>query len=319
MTFTLWLKLLRDVYVPLLVVALLLLGYETLWVLVTERITTRVAPLFESAGVTIEFIQKLLFRGAGEVIQAVLGGQPLEFQDPKQLLPVGYIHPLVQAILCIWAIGRASGAVAGEIDRGTMELLLAQPLACTRLLLAHLAVDLTVIPVLCLSMYAGTLLGLAIAGPFAVDAQDFRDMGLTPPEHLPVLEVDASMIPPGLLNTAALAFALSGLTMWLSARGRFRWWVVGQAVVLVLVMFIINVLGQLWDAITFLRPLSVFYYYQPQKIMLQGRWTVEVGEVWNGGEPLLALNVVAVLLAVGAAGYLLAWRTFTRRDIPAPL
>ena len=45
------------------------------------------------------------------------------------MLSIGYVHPLVQIIFCIWAVGRASGAVAGELDRGTMELLLAQPLS----------------------------------------------------------------------------------------------------------------------------------------------------------------------------------------------
>ena len=45
------------------------------------------------------------------------------------MLSIGYVHPLMQTIFCIWAVGRASGAIAGEMDRGTMELLLAQPLA----------------------------------------------------------------------------------------------------------------------------------------------------------------------------------------------
>ena len=39
------------------------------------------------------------------------------------MLSIGYVHPLVQTIFCVWAVGRASGALAGELDRGTMELL----------------------------------------------------------------------------------------------------------------------------------------------------------------------------------------------------
>lgn len=319
MTFALWRKLLRDLRVPLLVVALLLLAFEMLWVLVTERVTTQIAPIFEAAGFSIDLLRSLLFQGAGQIVQAVLGGEPLRFEDPQQFLPLGYVHPLVQTILCVWAIGRAGAAIAGELDRGTMELLLAQPLARSKLILAHFLVDLTVIPILCLSMYAGTQLGLAIAEPFAVEAQDFQELNLEPPEELPVLEVDASVIPRGLWNVAALLFGLSGLTMWLSSRGRWRWWVIGQAVVLVLIMFIINVLGQLWDAILFLRPLSLFYYYQPPRIMLSDDWTIDLGDSWNGGEPWFEVNVVVLLAAVGAIGYLLAWRTFTRRDLPAPL
>ena len=83
----------------------------------------------------------------------------------------------------------------------------------------------------------------------------------------------------------------------------------------VLVMFIVNVLGQLWGAMAPLRPFSVFYYYQPQKIMLKGDWSVELGNVWNGGEPLLALNVVVVLFAMGALGYLAAYDSRHLKDL----
>ena len=53
-------------------------------------------------------------------------------------------------------MGRASGAIAGEIDRGTMELLLAQPIRRSQVILAHLLVDLSRRAALCLSMWVGT-------------------------------------------------------------------------------------------------------------------------------------------------------------------
>jgi ABC-2 type transport system permease protein len=114
-------------------------------------------------------------------------------------------------------------------------------------------------------------------------------------------------------------FAVSGYTMWISAAGRFRWRTLGIAVLLTLVQFLINVIGQLWDAAAPLRPFTVFFYYQPQSIILSGRWTTDVGQVWNSGQPLLALNVVAVLVSVGLVGYAMALWTFARRDLPAPL
>jgi len=82
-------------------------------------------------------------------------------------------------------------------------------------------------------------------------------------------------------------------------------------------MFVANVLGQLWDSAGFVRPFTVFYYYQPQRIMLRGEWLTDLGAVWGGGR--LAVPVVGVLLTTGAVGYLLALRIFTRRDLPAPL
>src|SRR5262249_4643081 len=127
------------------------------------------------------------------------------------------------------------------------------------------------------------------------------------PDKPETLEVNGGSQFPALANLAALAFAISGITMAISASGRSRWKVIGIAVLVTLVMFIANVLGQLWDGVDFLRPFTVFYYYQPQKIMLRGEWS-------TGPIP-----VVGMLLAVGAVGYAIALRVFMRRDLPAPL
>ena len=84
------------------------------------------------------------------------------------------------------------------------------------------------------------------------------------------------------------------------------------------VQFLVNVIGQLWDGLAFLRPFSVFYYYEPQSINLRGVWTVDPGLAWSG-RPLISVNVILVLVLVGAIGYAMALRTFVKRDIPAPL
>jgi ABC-2 type transport system permease protein len=67
-----------------------------------------------------------------------------------------------------------------------------------------------------------------------------------------------------------------------------------------------------------LRPLTVFYYYQPQQVIISGNWCVNFSE-WNGGTALVRVPMPLVLYGVGVIGYLLALRTFTRRDLPAPL
>jgi ABC-2 type transport system permease protein len=228
------------------------------------------------------------------------------------------MHPLVQAIICIWAIGRGAGAIAGEIDRGTMELLLAQPVARRKIVLAHLLVDLTAIPLLCLALFVGLRVGVWIVGDFTVDEDVYKVMKVPVPKVLPTYSVNPNVILPGLINTAALFFAVSGFTMWLSSAGRSRTKVQGYAIMLTLTMFLVNVIGQLWDGMSFLRPFSVFYYYQPQAINMKDAWTVDPG-VAITGHPWAALNVIGVLGLVGAVGYAMALRTFVRRDVPAPL
>src|SRR5262249_30989638 len=175
----------------------------------------------------------------------------------------------------IWAIGRSAGAISGEIDRGTMELLMAQPLARFRIVLAHLLVDLMTIPLLCLGMWGGTWLGTWLFGMLQIGAS------IDDANH-----VNPVLFAPGLLNAAALLFAVTGYTMWLSSAGRFRGRVLSASILITLVQYLINVLGQMIDWLKFLRPFTVFYYYQPQPIILKNDWAIDLGGVWNNGQPL---------------------------------
>lgn len=308
MTGTLVRKLLRDVRTPLLVMSLLLFGFQCLWARVTESILGRLLPAFTKE-LPLDFIKNILFQGPGKITQALMGGESIHLDRPAHMLSIGYVHPFVQTILCIWAIGRAAGAIAGEIDKGTMELLLAQPVARSRLLLAHLCVDLLTIPVLCLSLWAGTWVGTGLNGWIDFSA----------PVTSRELRVDPRHFAPALLNAAALVFAVSGYTMWLSAAGRFRTRILSIAILLTLLQFLLNTVGQLWNAVANLRPLTVFYYYQPQPVVLQGRWTTEILMGWRETGPLMEVPVLVVLTGVGLIGYIMAWRLFCRRDLPAPL
>jgi ABC-2 type transport system permease protein len=317
MTLVLVRKLLRDVRVQLLVVALLLVAFECLWVKITERISGQIVPFF-GRQIPLPKLEEALFQGPGKIIRTFMGGENIKLNRAMDVLSIGYVHPLVQTILCIWAVGRASGAVAGEIDRGTIELLLAQPLARWRLILAHLCVDLVTIPLLCLALWGGTWLGVWLVGPIQANAPDVEGLPIKLTVDPEKLRLFPEAVGPSLVNVAALVFAVSGYTMWLSSAGRFRGRVLGVAVVVTLVQFLVNLIGQMWDALAFLRPLTVFYYYQPQQIVLHNVWTVDFS-VWNDGQPLVYVPGVAVLFAVGALGYAGALWTFNRRDLPAPL
>ncbi len=329
MTLILVRKLLRDLRMALIVLGLLLFAFSALWVKVTQRVTAEITPFVTTvtsfAKLPPELFEKVIFRGPGKVSQAVLGGADLRFDQATDFLAVGMLHPVVLILASVWGIGRAAGAVAGELDRGTMELLLSQPVPRSRLIVAHFLVDCVAIPTLCLAFFAGTQFGLFAVGPFEEDYTALREFNETNPAgiQLPVpatprvIPVSAKTELPALVNLGALIFALSGMTIAISAAGRSRWRTIGFGFLIAIVMFVVNVLGQLWPEVGFLRPFTVFYYYQPQKIMLREDWVANLGEAWAGVS--LGVPVVFVLLAVGVAGYLLAWRIFTQRDLPAPL
>ena len=314
MSWTLFCKLLRDIRWPLLFVGLLIFAYELLWAKITSRlleITPKLLALFGSFGAMKAFENEVL-RGPGEMIRAMLGGDMVRINDAQSLLSVGYVHPFVLTVYCIWAIGRSSGAVAGEIDRGTMELLLAQPIARWKVVTTHLAVDLVTIPLLVGCMVLGTFVGVHLFDVYGAAA------GVVGADRSVDIRLGDFLRAGG--NSACLLFAVSGYTMALSALGRYRWRVLGLAMGLTLVQFLINVLGEVWKPLAVLRPLTVFYYYRPQPIILRlpGQWQASLGTAW-GLDSGLAVNVAAVLLGVGLAGYLIAVWHFSRRDLPAPL
>jgi ABC-2 type transport system permease protein len=299
---TIWVlvrKLLRDIRVAWIVVAVLLFLFQILWSRITSRVTSQILSQFDRMGVNPEMIKNILFdkdEMPGQMVQAVIGGDKIAFDHAPDMMSISYVHPLVLTILSIWAIGRAANAIAGEIDRGTMELLLAQPIRRTQVILAHLLVDAIVFPSLCLALWLGTYCGTWW-------------MGLQTAVN-PIQRVDPSRFLPALPCIAMLLFSFSGITMWISAMGRSRARIWGWAITLFLCMFLVNVLGQIWnEPLEWMRPLTVHYHYQPQMMILPDDW-YENGTAWFH---------LAVLGSVGAAGYLLAWISFCRRDLPAPL
>lgn len=319
MTGSLVWKLLRDVRTAFVIIALLLFGFQILWVKVTQRAVTQISPFFttiaERAGVAAKLIEDQLFSGPGKIVQTLAGGENMHFERAADMLSIGYVHPLMQIMLCVWAIGRAASALVGELDRGTMELLLAQPIPRGRIVAAHLIVDVIIIPALAFCLWLGTWSGYQMLGPFDVDMAEVKKQFSMLPFPVVVnrefLTVDLWQFFPAIFNIMALMFAVSGVTMAISAGGRFRGQVLGIAVVTFLVMFLVNLVGQLWETISSLRPLTVFYYFQPQKIVLNGNWQVSL--------PFGNMNGTWVLLVVGIVGYIWAWRHFRSRDLPAPL
>jgi ABC-2 type transport system permease protein len=289
MSWPLFRRILRDLRWPWLGTAFILTLFEGLWVKITDRVTNEVIPAIIDK-IPLKDLLAIVFQGSGKFIQVLLGGESVDVSRSGDLLSVGYVHPLPQTILLIWALGRGAGALAGELERGTMELLVAQPIARWRIVTTHLCVDLLTIPALALCMFLGTILGshiVPLANPHLYDYWK------------------------AVVLAAALGFALTGMTIALSSLGRSRWRVLTWAIALALVMSLLNILGQLWDALTPYRPLSIFYYYQPQYAVLKNQWTVPVAG--------LEIPMLAVLLGVGAAGYAFAIWRFTRRDLPAPL
>ena len=75
-------KLLRDVRVPLLAVGLLLVAFQCLWAKITQRITEEILPTVTKTMPIEDFI-RILFKGPGQIIQTLLGGESINLMRPE--------------------------------------------------------------------------------------------------------------------------------------------------------------------------------------------------------------------------------------------
>jgi ABC-2 type transport system permease protein len=197
-------------------------------------------------------------------------------------IAVGYIHPIAIILVSIFAIGFATSAVAGERQRGTLEVLLARPLSRRQVYVTMLAAALLFIGLVLIASVLGTLLGSGVVG-----VADELAVG-----QLPILWLNGMLLW-GSIAAIALAASVSfdRLTPAL-----------GLTTGIVIVSYFLYVLGSLWPDAKGLEPYSLFNYLASRDILS--------GTVNLAGFALLG--------AVGAAAIGVALFVFPRRDLAAP-
>jgi ABC-2 type transport system permease protein len=192
-------------------------------------------------------------------------------------------HPFVVLIVCMWPIARGSLAVGGEIERGTMDLMLSRPVSRTSYLASQVVAALIGLVILAAALVAGNQLG---------NRYNVID---EPPGIRPLLRPALGVI--------ALGVALYGYSLFLSAIDLVRWRPNLFASALTMVAFIAQVVANIpslenWK---WIERYSVFRYYDPVDAALKAQG--------------LASNV-AVLGTIGLIGVVLAFLAFAFRDLP---
>lgn len=207
-------------------------------------------------------------------------GQYLGGFGPADLLAFGWNHPVALAIGGAAAIVLASRAVAGEIEAGTLELVLSQPISRGRYFAGQVVFAMA------------ALAALSVAGAAATFAGE-RFYGLDALGTKPLALVAANFF---LLQTAWY-----GVTLLVSVFGREAGRVAFAGFLVALLSYVTQVIAEIWPKAAFLRPYSPNAYYDPRVI------------IKTGGLPA---GSVAVLAAIAVAGTALSLWRFTRRDIP---
>ncbi|HEX9890556.1 MAG TPA: ABC transporter permease subunit [Actinomycetota bacterium] len=218
------------------------------------------------------------FRTPPKAIEAFLGGSA-DFFSAEGWLSAALLHPVILSLQTVGAVMVASGAVAAELERGSLDLVLTRPVGRGPFLMGKALASLTTVT----AVHAGALAGALLARVW-VDGVDAIPVG--------------SMLTT-FAGSWALFSALSMIALLISTRSSLRGRSVGAAVAVVVGSFFLNFMALLFDDIAGLRYASPFHYFRPADIL--------------SGDPYLP--DLLVLVALGAVSLLGALWWFGRRDL----
>ncbi len=246
--------------------------------LAIEAVLAYVLPTFQQ-----QFSQQIMqLQFAQTLIKALLGtdmgkGEPM---GPEMITAIAWVHPVVLALVWAHAIVVCTRVPAGEVDRGTIDVLLGLPVSRWELFLSDTAVWLASGAVLMGAALAGNLYGAS------------RVTGSSTP--------GLGRLVIALADLFCLYLAVGGLAWLMSALSDRKGRAMAAVFILVVGSFLLNYLAQFWRPAERLAFLGVLNYYRPLFVLRDGAWP---------------LRDMAVLGGVGAALWLAAGIVFARRDL----
>lgn len=236
---------------------------------------TRLAPGAEQAEL-MQQLFALLPRG----IIAVVGEEVLATLTARGLLGFFYQHPFVILLASAWVVRVSAASLAGEIERGTMDLLAVRPVGRSRFVTAGFAAMLAGLTVIVAAGWGGMAYGLSSRPELALTGRDY------------------GAVAAGLWLTL-LAFGSVGFAI--SASRRTAGSAIGWTTGVVAVSFVLDYVAKAWQPAAWTRPVSLFSHLTPRRIM-------EEGLVTQDG------SLLVMLLTMGAA-VAAAYLIFARRDL----
>ena len=211
---------------------------------------------------------------------ASLGGGDI-FSLPGSIA-LSFIHPIALILTSVFAVGFTTSAVAGERQRGTLEVALARPISRRAFYLTLLAASFSFVAVTMSALLLGGVGGSVFAGVIS-------ELAIA---RLPLLWLNSVLLF-GTLSAVGLAASVSF--------DRLRP-ALGVTLAIVITMYFLEILGSLWPAAEKLQPFSLFHYLKPKAVLL------------GSADPIDFAILAAVLLVA------VAWalEVFPRRDLAAP-
>ncbi len=261
-------KTIREVWVATLLYALALLAIEALFAHIIPSFYRELSDEW----LELDFV-KDMFKGLfGTEVGSLVG--------PGVIGAISWVHPLVLALILAYEITHCTRLPVGEIDRGTIDVLLGLPVSRMRVYVCESAVWL---------ISGVMILGLGLVG-------NLVGTWTASSEH----QSDLRALIVVVTNLYCLYIAVGGIAYLVSSVCDRRGRAIGIILTVMIISFLLNFLAQFSGFVKSISFLSVLSYYKPLFILREPSWP------WAD---------MLVLLAVGVIGWALGAAVFSRRDI----
>jgi ABC-type transport system involved in multi-copper enzyme maturation permease subunit len=263
------LKSFRDYRMLIAAACIVVALFEILFVLAMKNVAPEMFALLRRFG----FLQRLF--------RALIGFDLSAGASPTTLVVLSLLHPFLSTVTWAALVTIGTRLPAGEIERGTADLLLSLPVTRASVYVSASAVWFLTGLLLAAATWTGVALG-AVLVPFAEP-------------------VELTRIGMANTNQTALLLAIGGTTALVSCLVNRRGSAIAIVVALLLASFLINFLAAFLPIVETIEFLGFLHYYRPVDIVREGRWPVR---------DLCVLGGVAVV--TWTAGLFI----FRRKDIP---
>jgi ABC-2 type transport system permease protein len=229
----------------------------------------------ESVKAFVQFIDML-----PSFIKTALGGEALQVGNVSGLITIGYHHPFVLCLYMLFAVGVPTGLLAGEVQKGTMELILSRQATKNHVYICASFITITGMFALVFVMFGGTV--------FATNVYEFS-------QEVPLYSFFKTAI-----NGGILASAVGGIALLAAAcfqRGIAVWLTVAYLVA----NYFVSIIAEWWPLMKWLKPTTIFYYVDGAKIFTESTWPI---------------SDMCVLLSILIISTVLGGVIWSRRDLP---
>lgn len=253
-------------------------------------------------------------------------------------LALTFDEPVLILCILVWSISRGSDVVSGELGRGTLEMLLAQPVGRIKLLFAHSLLSVAGVALLTFLVWLGLYVGIHTnsvretihtGASLELPLWNWKipiTAGHDETVYVPLAQrVDARAFISPCFNLFAFSLFILSLSTLLSAVDRYRWRTIGFVVSFYVLELLLLLLAKATPSMAWCHALTFFTLYQPDGIvhLMSGdpaaAWALTYPHSKFWYTDLGPLGISLVLIAMASVCFVAAGWWFQRRDLPAPV